>query len=55
MLAGNFKMTPRSYINTLTITFCLTIGLSSCGQSQNKMVDQKLKNKNIQVDTSKTA
>jgi len=48
-------MTHRSYINTLTITFCLTIGLSSCGQSQNKMVDQKLKSKNIEIDTSKTA
>ena len=48
-------MTPRSYINILTITFCLTIGLVSCGQSQNKKIDQVVDSKTVQVDTSKTA
>ena len=48
-------MTPRSYINILTITFYLTIGLVSCGQSQNKKIKQVVTSKTVQVDTSKTA
>jgi len=49
-----FKMTPRSYINILTIAFCLTTAFTSCGQSQNKKTDQATKSKSVQVDTSKT-
>jgi hypothetical protein len=48
-------MTPRSYINILTIAFCLTIALSSCGQTQTKKVDQVANNGTAQIDTSKTA
>jgi hypothetical protein len=48
-------MTTRSYINILTIAFCLTIALSSCGQSQTKKVNQVANNKADQIDNSKTA
>jgi hypothetical protein len=49
-------MTPRSYINILTIPVCLTIALTSCGQTQDKKNKQSLVNiKSIQIDTSKTA
>lgn len=54
--ASNFKMTPRSYINVLTITFCLTIALNSCRQTQDKKSTHLSSNtKSIQIDTSKTA
>lgn len=48
-------MTPRTYLNILTITSCLTIALISCGQSQTKKTDEIVITKNAQVDTSKTA
>lgn len=48
-------MTPRSYINILTIAFCLTTAFTSCGQSQNKKINQTTKSKSVQVDTSKMA
>ena len=48
-------MTSHSYINILTIAFFVTNALTSCAQSQNKGPEQILKNKSIQVDTSKTA
>ena len=51
-------MTPRFYINILTITFCLTNVLTSCGQSQNKKTGQIIEAKSkisLQFDTSKTA
>ena len=48
-------MTPRSNIKILTITFCLTIALSSCGQSQTKKFDQVANSNAAQIDTSKTA
>ena len=48
-------MTTRSYINILTIAFCLTIALNSCGQFKNTKVDQVVNNKSAQIDTSKTA
>ena len=51
-------MTPRFYINILTITFCLTNAFTSYGQAQNKKGVLTTKNKNInsiKIDTSKTA
>ncbi|MEX6690896.1 hypothetical protein QTN47_25530 [Danxiaibacter flavus] len=48
-------MTPRSYTNILTIAFCLTITLSSCGQSQAKKINHVANNITVQIDTSKTA
>ena len=48
-------MTTRSYINILTIAFCLTNAFTSCGQSQNKKINQTTKSKSVQVDTSKMA
>ena len=40
----------------MTVAFCLTIALTSCGQTQDKKSNQILSNiKSIQVDTSKTA
>ncbi len=47
-------MTLRSYINILTIAFCLTFALSSCGQSQTKKVVQVANNRTVQIDTSRT-
>lgn len=49
-------MTHRSCINILTITFCLTIALTSCGQTPNKKNKKSSGNtKSVQVDTAKTA
>lgn len=51
-------MTSRFYTNILTIAFCLTNVLTSCGQSQNKKTGQIIKARStssIQFDTSKIA
>lgn len=56
-VASNFKMTSLFYLSTLTLVFCLTNVLTSCGQSQNKKAGQMVANKSakrIQFDTSKT-
>lgn len=49
-------MTQLTYINVLTIAFCLTIALNSCGQTQDKKSTHLSSDtKSIQIDTSKTA
>jgi hypothetical protein len=55
-LQAILKMTHPSCISILTITFCLTIALTSCRQTHNKKNEQKSANsKSLQADTSKTA
>jgi hypothetical protein len=57
-VSSNFKMTSRSYINILTFAFCLTNGLTSSGQAQNKKAGQITNTKSsgsVQFDASKTA